>query len=259
MNALERLVTGLGRPAVIAHRGASRRAPENSLAALRLAVELGADGAEFDVQRCGSGELVVFHDRTLARCTGRVAGLRDLSLAELKQLTLDRVDEKVTGSQRGERIPTLDEWLDAAPPGFFLNLEVKSDVLHETEWAADCARALEAGGRRESSVLSSFHPAALVVAAAAAPKLARGTLVEASEGWQARLVAGFVSLPAAVHPEHVLATRARVDAWHRLGRLVAVWTVDAPEQIEACLEAGADAVITNVPDVARPIAERYRR
>src|SRR4051812_25995546 len=91
VTGLRALVGRLGRPAVIAHRGASRAAPENSLAALRLAAGLGADGVEFDVQRCASGELVVFHDRTLARCTGAIGSVGETTLPALRRLTLDRI------------------------------------------------------------------------------------------------------------------------------------------------------------------------
>lgn len=117
MNALRNLLRALGRPAVFAHRGASRRAPENSIEALRFAAGLGADGVEFDVQACGSGELVVFHDRTLARCTGTPGTLTETPLADLRRLTLDRIARFRGLPETGARIPTLAEWLTAMPPG----------------------------------------------------------------------------------------------------------------------------------------------
>lgn len=253
MGAFAQWVSGLGRPAVIAHRGASRAAPENSLAALRLAAGLGADGVEFDVQACATGELVVFHDRTLARCTGALGELPGTPFEALRRETLDRIDPE----RRGERVPTLPEWLAEAPAGLFLNLEVKADVLAEAGIAKACAEALLQAGRGAASVLSSFHPAAL--AHAAGSGVDRGALVDASEGWRTRLALGLLTRPAAVHPEHLLVTPDRVAAWKRLGLVVAVWTVDDPEEAARCLEAGVDAVITNVPDRIRPVAERYPR
>ena len=99
---LSGFLDGLRRPAVIAHRGASAAAAENSLGALRRAVELGADGVEFDVQRCGSGELVVFHDRTLGRCAGVPGSIGETPLARLRTLTLDRISA-TRGVPSGER------------------------------------------------------------------------------------------------------------------------------------------------------------
>lgn len=255
MNVLEAWVARLGRPLVVAHRGASRAAPENSLSALRRAADEGADGVEFDVQRCGSGELVVFHDRTLARCTGVVGTVAETPLEALRALTLDRLDR----FDAGEGIPTLAEWLAEAPAGLLLNLEVKVDTLADADVATACVLALQATRRGASCLVSSFHPAALGFAAAADPHIARGALVDGASGWAARLALGLLTRPAAVHPEHVLVTPQRVSAWKRLGLKVATWTVDDPDEARRCLEAGVDAVITNRPDLVRPVAERFGR
>jgi glycerophosphoryl diester phosphodiesterase len=257
MSRLDHWLRSLGRPAVFAHRGASRRAPENSLAALRIAADLGADGVEFDVQATADGELIVFHDRTLARCTGALGSVQELPWAALRPLTLDRIDLAVTGQVRGERIPTLAAWLDAAPKGLFLNLEAKVDLLRDSGTGAACARALAAAGRAEDALVSSFHPAALAAVAASGMGLERGALVEAGPAWRTRLVAGVASGAVAVHPEHVLVTQPRVAAWHRLGLRVLTWTVDDPAEARRCLEAGVDGIISNRPEVARRVAEEF--
>lgn len=248
----------VGRPLVVAHRGASAVAPENSLGALRRAVELGADGVEFDVQRCGTGELVVFHDRTLARCTGALGALAETSLAQLRTLTLDVVDQRAGRPPGGEPIPTLEEWLAACPPGLFLNLEAKVDVLAGAELAAECARLLRDTGRADGAVLSSFHPAALVEALRGERGIARGALVEADAPWKSRLSLHAVAGPRSVHPEHSLVTPGRVRAWKRLGWDVVPWTVDVPDEARRCFEAGVDGIITNRPDLVRPVAEQFR-
>jgi glycerophosphoryl diester phosphodiesterase len=244
----------LGRPAVIAHRGASRKAPENSLEALRLAREEGADGVEFDVQRCGSGELVVFHDRTLARCTGHPGTVTETPLSALQELTLDRVSAHFGLGVRGARIPTLDEWLRELPAGFLVNLEVKVESLVESSIAGPCVDSLAAAGALDRAVVSSFYPPALI--RIRTRQVARGALIEAGSGWRTRLVAGLAGSPAAIHPDAVLVTPQRVTLWHALGYQVATWTVDAPDEIRRVLDAGVDAVITNRPDTARPLAEQ---
>ena len=257
MNMIERWLARLGRPAVWAHRGASAHAPENSLAALKLAADMGADGLEFDVQACATGELVVFHDATLGRCAGVSGAVRDASADALYGLRLDRVAELKGLPQRGERIPFLDEWLASIPPQLFVNLEVKCEILADAAIARRCVEALDHAGLSERSVVSSFHPAALWRAAAAAPKGARGVLVEDSPAWAGLAALGIVSKPAAIHPEHTLVTAARVRRWHWMGLVVSAWTVDDPEEARRCFDAGVDVLISNRPDVVRPIAERY--
>ena len=70
---------------------------------------------------------------------------------------------------------------------------------------------------------------------------------------------GLATAPQAVHPHQSLVTAGRMRAWKRLGLDVAVWTVDDPDEAERCLDLGVDAVITNTPDLIRPVVERFRR
>ncbi|MFC4543637.1 glycerophosphodiester phosphodiesterase [Halosolutus amylolyticus] len=101
---------------LIAHRGFAATAPENTVAAVRTAAEY-ADAVEFDVRRCGSGELVVIHDETIDRVTGRDGTVADTDLAELQTASVLDSDE---------RIPTLEAVLSAVPPSVELNLEMKA-------------------------------------------------------------------------------------------------------------------------------------
>ncbi len=125
---------------LIAHRGFAATAPENTVAAIQSAAEY-ADAVEFDVRRCGSGELVVFHDETVDRVTETVGTVADLSLAELQTMT-------VLGS--GERIPTLTAMLAALPSAVEVNLELK-----ERDIAADVLDAI--AGVDNRVVTTSFH------------------------------------------------------------------------------------------------------
>ncbi len=113
---------------LIAHRGFAATSPENTIAAIRSAAEY-ADAVEFDVRRCGSGELVVIHDDTIDRVTGSNGTVADTTLEELETLT-------VLGS--GERVPTLEAMLEALPPEVEVNLEIKATGI-----AADVLEAIE--------------------------------------------------------------------------------------------------------------------
>src|SRR5512147_2630414 len=110
---------GRGRPLILAHRGASAEAPENTLAAFRLAMAQGADGVELDVHRCASGEVVVIHDEDARRTAGAPLRVAEAPLQALR--ALDAGGWK--GEQfRGERIPLLAEVLEALP-GALVNVE----------------------------------------------------------------------------------------------------------------------------------------
>jgi len=111
-----------GRPLVLGHRGASAEAPENTLAAFRLAMAQGADGVELDVWRCGTGELVVAHDDDLRRVGGSPLVVRKASLAALRAVDVG----SWKGERfRGERVPLLAEVLEAVPSAV-VNVELKS-------------------------------------------------------------------------------------------------------------------------------------
>ena len=110
---------------IIAHRGASAEAPENTLAAIQLAWQYGADAAEIDVQLTADGQLVAIHDETMLRTGGADWAVKDRTLAELK--TLD-VGSWKSPQFANERIPTLAEVLDMVPIGKRLFIEVKCGV-----------------------------------------------------------------------------------------------------------------------------------
>src|SRR5690606_31451528 len=129
-----------------------------------------------------------------------------------------------------ERIPSLDEWLDAAPVKLFLNLEVKAATVAAAAHARQCVRALGRHDRLDSAVVSAFHPAALVHARRSEPRVPRALLLNGATRWRLIACAGAAGLPAAVHPDHALVTPERVRLWHALGLKVLAWTVDQVDE-----------------------------
>ena len=197
-----------GRPLLWAHRGASRDAPENTLAAFRLAATQRADGVELDAQLCGSGEVVVLHDSTLGRTTGAVGLVAETPWQ--RQRTLDAGAFK--GEQfAGERIPLLSEVLEALP-GLLINIELKCESLADdglTARAVACVREARAEGR---VLFSSFNPLCLRRARQLAPAIERALLFEQDAPFFLRSAAAAPLLDAAaLHPEAVLATPAAVS------------------------------------------------
>ncbi len=242
-----------GRPLVLGHRGASADAPENTLAAFRLAVEQGADGVELDVWRCGTGEVVVFHDADAMRLAGSPLRPDRATLTALRRLDV--------GSHRGarwhgERIPLLREALEAIP-GAIVNVELKARRDGAPRLAVAAARVLRDARAEDRVLVSSFAWPLLAAFRAAAPGVATGLLFEPSRAWRLRLALGVpVVRPRAVHPERRIATAGAIRRWSGAGLAVVVWTVDAADEVERLSATGAAAVISNVPGAARAAVRR---
>jgi len=233
-----------GRPLVLGHRGASADAPENTLAAFRLALDQGADGFELDVWRCGTGEPVVIHDEDARRTAGARLRATRAPLAELRRLD---VGAWKGPRWRGERVPLLAEVLEALP-GAVVNVELKSAGAGDPRLAFEVARMLTALRAEERVVVSSFDYLLLAAFRAAAPQVPTGLLFAPDQRWELRERLGRALLvPSAVHPERTLAAPERIAGWLGHGLGVAVWTVDAPEEAEELARHGVTAIITNAP------------
>src|SRR5512145_550808 len=214
-----------GRPLVLGHRGASADAPENTLAAFRLAMEQGADGVELDAWRCATGEVVVVHDEDLARVGGAPLRVPDSPLADLRALDVGAWKGE---RFRGERIPLLEEAL-AALPGAVVNVELKSRGGRDLSLARAAAEAIARAGAAGRVVVSSFDWRLVAAFRLAAPDVATGLLFDETRAWRVPLLLGVRALrPAALHPALALASDARVRRWSRRGLDVNVWTVDDP-------------------------------
>jgi glycerophosphoryl diester phosphodiesterase len=242
-----------GRPLVLAHRGASADAPENTLAAFHAAVVQRADGFELDVWRCGSGEPVVIHDASADRTGGSGLDVRAATLSQLRQLDVGAWKGE---RHRGERIPLLAEVL-ATFPQAFVNVELKSDRVGDPRLALAVARLVRELGARERVVVSSFDYVLLAAFRLFAPEVPAGLLLAGDQRWRLREALGGALLrPDAVHPELALASDERVAAWRRRGLDVNVWTVDDGVEVERLARAGAAAVISNRPGLAREAVRR---
>jgi glycerophosphoryl diester phosphodiesterase len=236
-------------PLVIAHRGASAYAPENTLPAFELAARQGADMIELDVQRSADGVLVIFHDDTTERWDGRARLASACTLAELRELDIG-----------GVKIATLAETCAfARERGMRMNVELKG-----AGFGAQVARMLRAERVEDLVLISSFEEAALIEFAAASPALPRAYLmgtetynpaVRIREGWPFRALRRTGS--AAWHPSHELPLLTwLIPRVRRAGFQVNVWTVDDVQWMRKLIELGVDGIITNTPDVLRATLER---
>ena len=229
---------------VTAHRGASRAAPENTLAAFREAAAQGASWIEFDVSLLGDGTPVVFHDPTLDRCTdatGPIAAIGRVDLARIH-----------AGAHRGPRfadepLPTLEAVLDLIEElGLFANLEMKPHANPRGATTAAVAEALRARPwARDRIVTSSFDLAELAAFRAALPEAPVAVLYRrAPRNWRFRLAA---LRAEAMHIRHDGLRPQLLAEVREAGFRVRVFTVNQPELMVPYRELGLTGVITDHP------------
>jgi glycerophosphoryl diester phosphodiesterase len=243
-----------GRPLVLGHRGASEVAPENTLAAFRLAMSQGADGVELDAWCCATGEVVVIHDDTAERTCGAPLSVPESPLAALRALDAGAWRGEAF---RGERIPLLEEAL-AALPGAVVNVELKARPGRpDRALAAAVARVVERAGAGGRVLVSSFDFRLVQAFRREAPGVATGLLFEDRWHWRLRVPLAAAALrPSALHPELRLCTPSRLARWAAAGTAVAAWTVDQPAEVERLARGGAAALISNRPALAREAVRR---
>lgn len=231
---------------VLAHRGANRQAPENTLAAFTRAARLGADGVELDVRRTADGSLVVHHDAVTP--AGLLAGL---TLREVRA--------------RLPEVPTLGECLDACAP-LLVNVEIKN-LPADPDWDPSEAVAdalvdlLAARGHRDRVLVSSFNLGSIDRVRELAPTVPTGLLtwgVDPLDGLARAEAHGHTALHPDARTAGASGTVAFVARAHDRGLLVNVWTVNAPGELARLAAAGVDAVITDVPDVALDVLRGRR-
>ncbi len=228
------------------HRGARGHAPENTLAGLRKAAELGVRWVEFDVKLTADGELILFHDNTLKRTTDGFGPVAEATLADIRALDAGRW---FSPDFAGEAVPTLDEAMAfLAARGIGANVEIKASPDREAETGAAIARALSGKWMAGpvAPFVSSFSVESLIAAREAAPRIPRALLTRKfPRDWAAQLeqlgCAGF----------HVLDRRlneARVGAIRSHGYRVLAFTVNDADRAATLLGWGVESIITDYPE-----------
>lgn len=242
------MLSDLPRPAVFAHRGARTQAPENTLAAFELALAQGADAIELDTRLTADGQVVVFHDATLERTTNGNGLVAQSTLTELQALDAGAFFSE---QFRGEKIPRLEDALEALAKKTFINVEIKDHGRQGESVVQRVCELIAERGLEERVLLSSFFVRNLKKAAILLPCVPRGLLAAKSvAGAWARSFGFAFGDYAALHPSVGDIDARTVQRVHRLKRRIHVWTVDVPAQIEQLKSWGADGIITDDPALA---------
>ena len=240
-------------PLNIAHRGASAAAPQNTLAAFRRAMDLGADGVELDVHLSADGVPVVMHNLSVDETTDGTGHVTDKTLAELKELD---AGSKFAPEFAGERIPTLAEVFEALEGKLLVNVELKDISPKGVGLEAPVVEVVRRHGMEKKVLFSSFNPFTLRRLRPLAWDVPSGLLyahdlaIYLRRAWLAPLTPH-----EARHPDVEMADKRLVGWCHTRRLCVNVWTVDEPAEMRRLTALGVDGIITNKPDVLR---ERVR-
>lgn len=233
-----------GAPVVIAHRGASAIAPENTLAAFRLAVRAGAPVIEFDVHQTRDHRLVVVHDASLQRTTGVRRAVERLTAREI--IGLD-AGSWFGSEHRGARIPTLDQVLRALKGRAALNIELKAGTRTLYPGLESRVLALvRRSGWRERVLVSSFRVRYLQRLRRMDATIAIGVLIHPWSLGGALSRAKRLSA-ASIHPPARVVTADLVRRIHAAGCAVLPYTVDDAANKRRLIRLGVDGFFTNRP------------
>ncbi len=239
---------------IIAHRGASFDAPENTLAAMKLGWAQNADGVELDLWLSKDGKLIVFHDKDTKRFEPIARAITNLTLAEARQLDVGAwKGEKFNG----ETIPTLESILATIPKGKRIVLEIKDGPRLIPEFT----RVLKASGVEEKKlVVISFNFASLAASKKDWPQLDHYFLMDYKQDAKTQK---FPELPPLIKRAKTAGfeglnfsskwplTKEAVSEVKAAGLKMYVWTVDDVEMARALVSAGVDGLTTNRPEWLR--------
>jgi len=228
---------------VTAHRGASASAPENTLAAIRQAMEDGADFVEIDVQETTDGHVVLFHDSDFMRVANR-----DLKIWETKFSDLEQIDvgNHFSPQFKEERVPTLDQALLECKGRVGVNIELKS-YGYDQDLERRVIDLVEKHGMESDIVLMSLKREIVNRLKALRPSWKVGLLTAVAIGDLTSLDVDFLAIQVS------LASSDLIRSAHKSGKEVWVWTVNDPITMSTLMSRGIDNLITDKPAMARRV------
>lgn len=232
---------------VIAHRGASAAAPENTLAAVQLAIDEGTDWVEIDVQETIDGEVVVFHDSDFMKLADVNRKIWEVSLDELNDID---VGSSFSEEFADQRVPTLAQVLQLCKGKAGVNIELKY-YGHNQQLEQRVIDLVESNGMEDQVIFMSLKADAVKKMKSMRPEWKTGLLMSVAFGDLGKLQADFL----AVNAQFV--SRQMVRKAHEVDKQVFVWTVNDPVTMAVMIGRGVDGLITDKPALARQvIAER---
>jgi glycerophosphoryl diester phosphodiesterase len=216
---------------VIGHRGAAGLAPENTIAGVLKAIEVGADAVEIDVQKTVDDVMIVVHDEDLSRVAGTNINVRNVRYKDLENIRVS-----------GEKIPTLEEVLTVSIDKIFVFIEIKN--RGDEEKTLDVIRSVGASDR---VAIISFYEEPLIKIKRYSPNIPVGIIYYQPPG---KIIDAKKSGFELVLPRYPLATEKSIEFAHRIGLRMIAWTVNDEKWIRELASRKIDGITTDYPDKA---------
>ena len=235
-------------PTVMAHRGLSADAPENTLYAFSDAISVGADFIELDVQQTRDGVLVVMHDSNLKRTTGVNKDIWDVDYADIQNLDAGSWFDPAYANAR---IPTLEETLQFVDKRAKLNIEIKPTKHGSDTLEQDVAELITRYQYTDACYVTSFSYGSLKKVKEVNPEIRTGYLMSVAYGQ-------FYSLKYAdaFSLNKVFVTSQVVNAAHQQGKQIFAWTVNSMSEVRSLCNLHVDSIITDDPVMVQNVISR---
>jgi glycerophosphoryl diester phosphodiesterase len=239
-------------PQIVAHRGASGHAPEITLEACRMALQLKADFLEVDVHQTYDGVIVGIHDPDVSRTTNGSGRIADLSLSELKRLDAgswfnQNHPKKARPEFIGLQIPTLQEIIDLIRDSQIgIYIEIKNPELYPPDFESTLANLIQRNQFEDRTLFLSFSLQSLTKTKGINPSIPTALLI--SDPAEDPIQTALAIRADEMAIRYNLATPDLIRAAHVSGLSVSVWTVNEPADLLRMIHCGADRIITNYPD-----------
>lgn len=243
-------------PLVLAHRGANKVAPQNTLPAFQKAIEFNSDGFETDVHLCKDGEIVICHNYTVDATSNGKGSIDEMTLAQLRQLDFGSYFSK---DFEGVTLPTLAELLELTKNMKLINIEIKPPKKNN-DLVKKVVEEVHKFGIEKNTIISCFDPECICQVKEIDESLKIGLLYEEDDLGKEIMNFGVakycMQLKAdAAHPEYFLISEEEIKDLHSNNIAVNPWTVNKEEDIIRLTNWGCDALISDVPDFCRKVLE----
>lgn len=246
-------------PLILAHRGANKVAPQNTIPAFIKALEFNADGIETDVHLCKDGEIVICHNYTVDETSNGIGLIDELTLAQLKAMDFGSYFNK---DFSGVSLPTLSELLDVVRKMKLINIEIKPPKK-DNDLVKKVVEEINKYGIAENSILSCFDPECVRMVKEIDKNVKTALLYENDELGNEIMTFGVAKYCKqlnvdAAHPHRKLIKENEIIELHNLGIAVNPWTVNLEEEIIRLTKWGCDALISDVPDYCRKVLDSIK-
>lgn len=224
---------------IIAHRGSSNRAPENTISSILLAAEDKADYAEMDVQQTKDGVVVLMHDKNLKRVARVDKNVSEMEYRNIEELNVENIHSE---KFKGEKIPTLDQVMKASKGKIKLDIEIKN-YEDDTELVKKVVQSVENNNFVDDCLICSFDYSALVKVKKLNPKIRTGYITDLNK--KDKLNLEYADYYSIYYPK---VNNTIIEKLHKNNKKVHVWTVNNVNDCKKLIQMGVDDIITDYPD-----------